>query len=326
MRYRLIGRTGLRVSTLCLGSVLFGTYVPADEAERIVHAALDRGINFLDTAEIYQRPHYGAAEELLGRALKGRRHEVILATKKRYDPGQFRTGGPGDHGLSRREIVAAIEGSLRRLQTDYVDLYYPHHVDPDVDLEESLRAFDDLVRAGKVRAIGLSNYPASLVVESLWIADRRKLNPVCCVQTLYNLLDRTAAGDLAATCRRHNLSLVPYSPLAGGVLTGKYAEGVPADSRAATFQQRDSGRPGHVPVLNARNVAVSRRLAELAAERGRTAAQLSLAWVLHQPAVAATIVGASRVEQLDELVAAAELELDQETLGLLQGAVEGTTA
>jgi aryl-alcohol dehydrogenase-like predicted oxidoreductase len=314
VEYRLLGRTGLRVSTLCLGTVLFGTYVPNDESKRIVHAALDRGVNFVDTAEIYQRPNYGAAEELLGRALQGRRHDVILATKKRYDPGQFRTGRPTDVGLSRREIVAGIEGSLRRLQTDYVDLYYPHHVDPEVDLEESLRAFDDLVRAGKVRAIGLSNYPASLVVESLWIADRRNLNPVCCVQTLYNLLAREAGGDLAAASQRHGLSLVAYSPLAGGVLTGKYAEGVPPDSRAATFQHREAGRPGHVPVLSQANLAAAARVAEVAAEVGATATQLSVAWVLHQRAVASAIVGASRVEQLDELVGAADLRLDADVL------------
>lgn len=156
VEYRLLGGTGMRVSPLCLGSVFFGTAVPQPEADRIVCTALDHGINFVDTAEIYQRPAYGAAEESVGLALRGRRHAVVLATKKRYDPRQFRSGGPSDHGLSRHHIVTAVEQSLRRLRTDYLDLYYPHHVDPDTSLEESLRAFDDLVRAGKVHYIHVS--------------------------------------------------------------------------------------------------------------------------------------------------------------------------
>ncbi len=324
MKYRLLGRSGVRVSTICLGTVYFGTQVPAAESVRIIQAALDQGVNFVDTAESYMRPLYGVAEETVGRALQGRRHGVVLATKKRYDPAQFRTGGPGDHGLSRHQIVTAVEQSLRRLGTDYIDLYYPHHVDPEVALEETLRAFDDLVRAGKVRAIGLSNYPAWKVVEALWIADHRHLTPVVCVQTLYNLLDRSAERELTPACAQYGLSLVPYSPLAGGVLTAKYAAGqdLPSGSRAAVVGHARSGRPGHIPVLSERNLAVAQRLTALAADQGASAGQLSIAWLLHQPQVASVIIGASSVAQLDENIAAAQLTLGADALAAVAGTVD----
>lgn len=325
MEYRLLGGTGMRVSPLCLGSVFFGTTVPQPEVNRIVDAALDQGINFLDSAEIYQRPAYGAAEESLGIALEGRRHRVVLATKKRYDPRQYRTGGPSDHSLSRHHIVTAVEASLRRLRTDYLDLYYPHHVDPDTSFEESLRAFDDLVRSGKVRAIGLSNYPAWKAIEALWIADRRSLSPVVCVQSLYNLLERSPERELLPVCTQFGLSLVPYSPLAGGVLTGKYVadQPPPADSRAATFTHNAAGRPGHVPLLNERTLGAAARLGDVARALGISSAQASVAWVAHQPTVASVIFGASRVEQIAENVAALEVRLSPEDQVRLAAAVDG---
>jgi aryl-alcohol dehydrogenase-like predicted oxidoreductase len=324
MQYRPLGRTGLEVSPLCLGTVFYGTYVPADEAVRIVHAALDRGVDFFDTAEIYQRPHYGAAEELLGRALEGRRSRVVLATKKRRDPDGYRSGGPGDHRLSRTQIVRAVEGSLRRLRTDHVDLYYAHHPDPTVPLEESLRAFDDLVRAGKVRYAALSNFRGWQVVEALWIAERAGLAPIAGVQTLYNLLDRSAERELLPACAGHGLAVVPYSPLAGGVLTGKYRPGSepPPGSRAATFGRAATGRPGHVPVLSQPNLAAAERVAAVAAELGMTAAQASLAWLLHQPTVASVIVGASSVAQLEENLSALEPRLDEVALAALAAAAD----
>jgi aryl-alcohol dehydrogenase-like predicted oxidoreductase len=265
------------------------------------------------------RPRYGAAEATLGRALRGRRDRVVLATKKRYDPAPYRTGGPDDHGLARHQIIAGVEGSLRRLETDYIDLYYPHHVDPDVAPEQWLRAFDDLVRAGKVRAIGLSNFPAWRVIEALWIADRRNLTPPACVQALYNLLDRSAERELAPACRAYGLSLAPYSPLAGGVLTAKYGpDGAPpADSRAARVGHVRAGRPGHIPVLSERNLAAAQELARLAADRGATPAQLGIAWVLRRPLVASVILGASTVAQVEENVRAADLRLDDATLDRL---------
>jgi len=327
MRYRLLGRSGISVSVLSLGTVFYGSQVPAADAVPIIHAALDRGVNFVDTAEIYTRPEYGAAEKVLGQALGSRRHDVVLATKKRYDPAQFRTGTPADHGLSRRHIVAAIEGSLRRLRSDYVDLYYPHHVDPDVDLEETLRAFDDLLRAGKVRAIGLSNYPAWLTVEALWIADCRSFAPVVCVQTLYNLLDRSLERELGPACAQHGVALVPYSPLAGGVLTAKYgAQAAPAAlsrNRAAVVGHARDGRPSHIPLLNERTLAAADRLAAVAGDIGLTPSQAALAWTVHQPGVASVIMGASSVAQLEENLAAADVALDGEAQRRLEAAVDG---
>lgn len=325
MQYRTLGRTGLRVSSVCLGTVYFGSQIPHDESARIIHRALDLGVNFIDTAEIYMRPHYNAAEDAVGRALDGRRDEVILATKKRYDPRSFRTGGPGDHGLSRHQIMRAVEQSLRRLRTDYLDLYYPHHQDPEVDLEETLRAFEDLVRSGKVLHIGLSNYPAWQVVTALWTADRRNFAPIACVQTLYNLLDRDVERELIPACQRYGLGLVPYSPLAGGVLTGKYrpedprasTPQPPPGSRAALVGFATRGRPAHIPVLSERNVALARRLAALADERGETAARLAIAWTLHQPQVTSVIMGASSVAQLEENCAAGDLALSQDDVAAI---------
>lgn len=319
MHYRLLGRTGLSVSSICLGTVYFGSQIPGDVSTQIIHRALDLGVNFVDTAEIYMRPRYNAAEEVVGQALVRRRHEVILATKKRHDPRQFRTGGPQDHGLSRHQILSAVEGSLRRLRTDYIDLYYPHQVDLEVGLEETLRAFDDLVQSGKVRYVGLSNYQGWRVVKALWIADRRGLDPVACVQTLYNLLDRGIERELVPACEKFGLGLVTYSPLAGGVLTGKYRPGVepPPESRASLVGRSTQGRPGHIPVLSDRNLAVADQLAAFARKRGETPARLAIAWTLHQPNVDATIMGASTVTQLEDNVTAANLALSPDDLTTL---------
>jgi aryl-alcohol dehydrogenase-like predicted oxidoreductase len=322
VHYRLLGRSGVRVSSLCLGTVFFGTQVAEPAAAAIIHAALDAGVNFIDTAEVYPRPHYGVAESVVGRALRGRRHEVVLATKKRYDPSGFRSGTPADRGLSRHQIVDAVEGSLRRLQTDYVDLYYPHQVDPETDLEITLRAFDDLLRAGKVRAIGLSNYPAWLTVEALWIADRRNFASPVCVQGLYNLLAREVEHELVPACAAHGLSLVTYSPLAGGVLTGKYGAGeAPPDSRAAHVGRTRDGRPSHIPLLTPASLAAANRLVAMAGELDLSAAQAALAWTLQRPQVASVIFGASSVAQLQHALAADEVTLDEQAQARLADAV-----
>jgi aryl-alcohol dehydrogenase-like predicted oxidoreductase len=298
--------------------------VPEDEAVRIVHRALDLGITFIDTAEIYMRPRYNAAEEILGHALAGRRHEVVLATKKRLVPPFMQSGTLADHRLSRDQIVHAIEGSLRRLRTDYVDLYYPHHVDPTVPLDETLRAFDDLVAAGKVRYVGLSNFPAWQVVTALRLADRNRLAPAVCVQTLYNLLDRGADAELIPCCAAFGLGLVPYSPLAGGVLTGKYGgseQPVPLGSRAALGTYFTSGRPGHIPVLSEQNRDTAQRLARYATDRGQTASGLALAWLLHRPLISSIIVGASTVGQLEANVAGSTAALSSSEMGEVEALV-----
>jgi aryl-alcohol dehydrogenase-like predicted oxidoreductase len=325
MQYRHLGRTGVLVSTLCLGTVYFGTHVPKEEAVRVIHRALDAGINFVDTAEIYMRPIYGAAEAAVGRALEGRRHEVVLATKARLDPAQFRTGTPSDRTLTRRDIMQGIEGSLRRLRTDYVDLYYPHHVDPVVPIEETLRAIEDLVRQGKVRYVGLSNYGGWHTVEALWHADRHGWSSAVCVQTLYNLLDRSIERELVPACAKFGLSLVPYSPLAGGVLTGKYGGGeLPPESRAAYLGARSTGRAGHVPVTSDANVAAARRLVNWAAAHNMPPAHAALAWTLARPQVAAVITGASTVAQLEQNLPAFDLALEAEVLAEIGAAVSST--
>jgi aryl-alcohol dehydrogenase-like predicted oxidoreductase len=312
MQYRRLGHAGAQVSALCLGTVYYGNQVTPADAERVIHRALDRGVNFIDTAESYQRPREGIAEQVVGQALVGRRHEVFLATKKRYDPDFVRTGTPKDHGLSRSHIMLAIEGSLRRLRTDYVDLYYPHQVDLATPLDETLRAFEDLVRSGKVRYLGLSNYPAWKTVKALWLAERHGYQSISCVQVLYNLLDRTVERDVVPCCAAYGLGVVPYSPLAGGILSGKYdagAQAIPAGSRAALSGFRTTGRPGHIPILNDRNLQAARQLANLAAAFGVSAASLAIAWVLHQPFVSSVIFGASTIDQLEANLAAADLRL-----------------
>jgi aryl-alcohol dehydrogenase-like predicted oxidoreductase len=326
VEHRSLGRSGLRVSALCLGTVYFGTQVPEGEAIRIVHQALDLGITFVDTAEIYMRPRYNAAEEILGRALAGRRHEVVLATKKRLVPPFMQSGTLADHRLSRDQIILAIEGSLRRLRTDYVDLYYPHHVDPTVPLDETLRAFDDLVSAGKVRYVGLSNFPAWQVATAIGLAERIGLAPATCVQALYNLLDRSAEAELIPCCAAFGLGFVPYSPLAGGVLTGKYGgpeQPVPLGSRAALGTHASRGRPGHIPLLNTRTRLAARALADYAATRGQSASDLALAWLLQRPAVSSVILGASTVAQLDQNVAGSAAPLTSLDMAEIEGITSG---
>jgi aryl-alcohol dehydrogenase-like predicted oxidoreductase len=321
VQYRYLGRSGAMISAVCLGTVYFGTQVAADEAERVIWQALDRGVTFIDTAENYMRPHHGIAEEIVGKALVGRRQNVFLATKKRYDPEFVQTGTPRDHVQSRGQIMLAIEGSLRRLCTDYVDLYYPHQLDPRTPLDETLRAIEDLVRSGKVRYVGLSNHPAWKTIEALWLADSHRYQPISCTQVLYNLLDREIEQELGPCCDAHGLGIVAYSPLAGGVLTGKYgvgADAMPADSRAALSGFRTDGRPGHTPILSSQNIRVSQRLSRLAESFGLPAASLAIAWVLHQPMVCSAIFGASTVAQLEATLAAADLRFSTTQLAEIE--------
>jgi len=215
MKYRRVGKSGIKVSSLCLGTVPFGHYVGEEEAGAIVDRCLDAGINFFDTANVYAR---GASEEVLGKTLQGRRHDVVIATKVQMRVG----GGPNDFGLSRAHIMGQIEVSLSRLQTDYVDLYYAHWPDYQTPLEETLRALDDLVCQGKVRYIGCSNFPAWLLCKALWISDVRNLSSFICVQPRYNLIDRGIETEILPFCAEEGIGVIPYSPLAGGFLTGKY--------------------------------------------------------------------------------------------------------
>lgn len=325
MEYRLLGRTGVRVSALCLGTAFYGSLTPVDASIRLIHHALDdAGLNFVDTANTYgdRRFDYEGVprdrpmvEEIVGRALRGRRHEVVLATKCGEPVGT----GPNDRGLSRRHVMQQVEASLRRLGTDYVDLYYPHHPDPNTPIDQTLRAFDDLVRQGKVRYVGLSDYSAWQVVEALWVADRHNLGAPVCVQTLYNLFYRADERELMPACRKYGLSMVLFSPLAGGLLSGRYAPGMPppAGSRAA-FTRGERGRPAATPLLVEPYLSASQRLVELAGERGRTASQMALAWLLSHAEVAAAITGASTPEELDENAEAVGMALSGEEIAALE--------
>jgi len=233
MEYRTLGRHGVKVSRLCLGTMMFGGPTSEEESIRIIHRALDLGINFIDTADMYTG---GASERITGKAIRDRRDQVVLATKVRYPVGD----GPNDSGLSRYHIFNAVEASLRRLGTDHIDLYYLHLPDYETPLEESLSAMDDLVRQGKVRYIGCSNFYAWQICKGLWISDRRGWAPFACVQPLYNIVNRDAEVEVLPLCAEEGLGVVTYSPLARGVLSGKYLPGgdLPSDSRAARGDKR----------------------------------------------------------------------------------------
>ncbi|GAB4425154.1 MAG: aldo/keto reductase [Anaerolineae bacterium] len=310
MEYRKLGRTGLKVSALCLGTMTFRWTSTEHQALRVLDRAYDAGINFIDTADVYSswapgNPG-GVAERIIGRWLKTKpRHQIIIATKVR---GRM-WDGPTGEGLSRHHIMAAVEGSLRRLGTDYIDLYQTHWPDWDTPLEETLRALDDLVRAGKVRYIGASNHAAWLLTKALWISDKYNLARYDCIQPHYNLLNRAEVEpDLAALCLDQGIGMIPYSPLAGGFLTGKYTrETVPPDSRGAQNERIAALR-------TERNFQLLDALREMGELRGATIAQMALAWLFTQPFVTAPIVGANTVAQLEESLGAVGLRLTEDEM------------
>jgi aryl-alcohol dehydrogenase-like predicted oxidoreductase len=310
MEYRTLGRTGLKVSALCLGTMTFGWTADEATAHRILSAAVDAGINFIDTADIY--PYWapgawaGRTEEIIGRWLKGQRREaLVIATKVRGPMGP----GPNDQGLSRKHIFDAVEGSLRRLGTDYIDLYQVHWPDEETPLDETLRALDDLVRQGKVRYIGASNFPAWLLCKALWISDKHGWARFDSLQPHYNLLHRAEfERELMPLCRDQGLGVIPYSPLAGGFLTGKYRRDAPppSGSRGAVSEwlRRYLQDPRAWQVLE--------EVERIARELGKTPAQVALAWLLRNPTVTSPIIGASTVEQLQELLSAVGWSLPEE--------------
>ncbi|HYF62995.1 MAG TPA: aldo/keto reductase, partial [Herpetosiphonaceae bacterium] len=281
MEHRSLGRTGVLVSPLCLGAMNFGGPTGEAESITIIERALDAGINFIDTANVYNA---GASEEVVGKALReaGRRDAVVLATKAHGRMG----AGPNDQGNSRYHIIKACEDSLRRLQTDHIDLYQIHRPAPGIPQDETLRALDDLVRAGKVRYIGCSTHPAWMVMEALATSERLGLVRYVSEQPPYNLVDRRIENELVPLAERHGLALLPWSPLAGGILAGRYAgDGFPADSRAARSGAMFTDR------ISPAALEVARKLAGRAAERGLTSSQLALLWCKAQPAVTAPIIG-----------------------------------
>src|SRR5438034_6849478 len=297
MEQRLLGRTGVSVSPLCLGAMMFGGWgnPDHDESIRIIHAALDAGINFIDTADVYSR---GESEEIVGKALERRRDNVVLATKVHGTMGD----DPNEYGNSRRWIVKEVENSLRRLGTDWIDLYQIHRPEPDTEIDETLGALTDLVRQGKVRYIGSSTFPAESIVEAQWTAERRGRERFVCEQPPYSILVRGIEADVLPTCERYGMAVIPWSPLAGGWLTGRYRKDaeVPESRRSVLVPQRyDMSLPG-----NQRKLEAADALAELAEEAGITLIQMALAFVLEHPAITAPIVGPRTMEHLEGQLAA----------------------
>ncbi|NOZ00104.1 MAG: aldo/keto reductase, partial [Chloroflexi bacterium] len=275
MDYRNLGRTGLKVSALCLGTMQFGWTADEAAAFDVLSAAYEAGVNFIDTADVYSRwvdgNPGGVAETIIGRWLKQAgipREKIVLATKVRGQMGD----GPNDEGLSRAHIMQAVDDSLRRLQTDYIDLYQTHWYDENTPIEETLRAMDDLVRAGKVRYVGCSNYPAWRLMEALWASDRFGLARYDSLQPHYNLVHRAEfEAELADVCRKYGVGVIPYSPLAGGFLTGKYREGTEPQSARAE---------GRREYYTARNWALLDAMDTIAAAHDATVTQIALAWLL----------------------------------------------
>lgn len=314
MEYRLLGRTGVWVSPLCLGTMNFGAPTSPEDSARIIERALDAGINFIDTADLYQQ---GESESIIGKTLKdlGRRHEVILATK-----GYNRTGeGPNDFGASRRHIIQACEASLRRLQTDYIDLYQLHRPPQAyIPHDETLRALEDLVRAGKVLYIGSSTFPAWMIMEGLAVSKRHGWSRYISEQPPYNLLDRRAENEVIPLCQKYGLAVLPWSPLAMGVLAGRYSrpDEAPEGSRKANWKN-----PLLDERITRRGIAVGRRVAEMAAERGLKPAQLALLWVKDQPGVTAPVIGPRTLQHLEDAIPVMEMKLADEDRPLFDALV-----
>ena len=298
MDYRRLGRTGLKVSPLCLGTVNFSERTPLVESLSIIHRALDEGINFVDTANVYGG---GRAEEVVGQALAGRRDDVVLATKVWGKAGD----GPNDRGLTRRHILAAIEDSLRRLQTDHVDLYQLHSPDPDTPMEETLSALTDLVRSGKVRYIGTSNHAAWQIAHAHGLSALKSWEYFVSEQPEYSLMDRHIEAELVPFAQTKDLAILPWSPLAGGLLSGRYSrdDAVPADSR------RDVSYWMPAPQKIDARLGLVEQLGQLAADAGTTLPQLALAWVCRQPGVTSPIIGPRTMTHLEDNLTALAVEI-----------------
>src|SRR3954449_2648498 len=300
MEYRPLGRTGVQVSKLCLGTMMFGAWgnTDHDDSTRIIHRALDAGINFLDTADVYAD---GESEEIVGKALKGRRDDVLLGTKFHNPMGE----DPNRRGNSRRWITRAVEDSLRRLDTDWIDLYQVHRPDPRTDIEETLSALSDLVQQGKVRYLGASTFPASEIVEAQWVARERRLQRFVTEQPAYSILVRRIEDDILPTCQRHGMGVLSYSPLTGGWLSGRWRKdaGQQSSSRSDRLPERfDLSQPG-----NQRKLDAVEELAQLADQTGITLIQLAIAFVVNHPAITAAIMGPRTMEQFEGQFAAADV-------------------
>jgi aryl-alcohol dehydrogenase-like predicted oxidoreductase len=302
MEYRPLGRTGVQVSQLCLGTMMFGAWGNSDHDDsiRIIHAALDAGINFVDTADVYSA---GESEEIVGKALKGRRDDIVLATKFFVPMGD----DPNQRGGSRRWIITEVENSLKRLGTDWIDLYQVHRPDPETDVEETLSALTDLVQQGKVRYIGSSSYSAGEIVEAQWTAHARNLQRFRTEQPPYSILVRGIELDVLPTAKRHGMGILTYSPLAGGWLSGSWS----ADSSPTSpARQRLVARFDMSLPENQRKLEAVEQLATVADDAGVSLIELAIGFVVNHPAVTSAIIGPRTIEQLDSQLAAADVALD----------------
>jgi len=303
MKLRQLGRSNLNVSPVALGTMTFGAQTDEPTARSMIDLCLERGVNFLDTANVYNS---GTTEEILGRILSGRRDRFVLASKVGIKNDQLLP----EAGLSRASILTAIDNSLRRLKTNYIDLYYLHQPDYTVPLEETLAVMDELLRAGKVRVVGVSNYASWQVCKMLWLADRNGWQRIEAVQPMYNLIARGIEQELIPACAEFQVGIVPYNPLAGGLLTGKHQQQAPIPG--TRFDRMPFYRDRY---WNAVNFEAVQRLSEIAQSAGRSLTRLSLTWLLQQPQVTSVILGASRLEHLkDNLAALDEQPLSAETL------------
>jgi aryl-alcohol dehydrogenase-like predicted oxidoreductase len=307
MQYRTLGRTGIRVSPYALGAMMFGSIgnPDHDDSIRIIHRALDAGINFIDTADMYS---HGESEEIVGKALKGRRDDVVLATKVFNPMGD----DPNERGNSRRWIMRAVENSLKRLQTDHIDLYQIHRPDPTTDIEETLSALTDLIRSGKVRAIGSSTMPASEMVEAQWVSERRGLERFRTEQPNYSILDRGIEREVLPVAQRYGMGTLVWSPMAGGMLTGRIRRGGETDLRRARMFKHITD--------DTRLEAVEQVIA-LSEEIGIKMTHLAIAFAIAHPGVTAAIIGPRTMEQLDDLLAGMDITLSDEVLDRIDAIV-----
>jgi aryl-alcohol dehydrogenase-like predicted oxidoreductase len=310
MDYRTLGTTGTKVTPLCLGAMMFGAWgnPDHDESVRIIHRALDAGINFIDTADVYSR---GESEEIVGKALAGgRRDNVVLATKVHGTMGD----DPNEFGNGRRWIIKEVENSLRRLGTDWIDLYQIHRPEIDTGWDETLGALSDLVRQGKVRHIGSSTFPAPWIVENQWVAEKRGRERYVTEQPPYSLLVRGIEKDVLPTCQKYNMGVIPWSPLAGGWLSGRYTSADPAPASAMRSSFGGGSRFDAAAPENARKLEAVRALTALADEAGMTLIELAIAFVINHPAVTAAIIGPRTMDHLESQLTAADVTLTEEIL------------
>ncbi len=312
MEYRLLGRTGVKVSSLCLGCMNFGMKTEEDESVRIMNRAFDEGVNFFDTANVYSR---GVSETYVGKAIKGKRDRIVLATKVF---GTMDDDDPNAGGASRRHIMQQCEASLKRLGTDHIDLYQIHRPSiADMPQDETLKAFDDLIRAGKVRYIGTSTFAAWELIESIWISKEMGLNRYICEQPPYHIMDRRIERELVPMAISYGTALIPWSPLAGGFLTGKYKRDKTLEKKVR-YENRDEPQRG---LFTEAGFDALEKIEKIAADKGCTVSQFSLAWCMTRPGITSPIIGPRTMEQLEDNLGAADVAITDEDVEKVDDAV-----